>query len=287
MKPIVSIVICVRNGEKYVKGCIESLLNQTLKDYEIILVNDASTDRTLEIIKRFKDHRIKCLSNKECFGIAKSRNIGIKHARGKYIFCTDADCTVNKTWIEEGLSCFAAGCVGVEGKIIYVSENYKPTFSTQFMENRTGGHFMTGSVAYRKDVIEAVGGFNEEIAHFADRDLGIRVTKLGKVCFNENMIAVHPLVIQTPKELIRSASRIESRVYLFKRFGDRVSTSWRVVKPFNLAKILCPGLILVSLFFNRFKSNEDYKLLPFTYLFAVLERLHIWKACAKYRVFLI
>ena len=287
MSPLVSVVICVRNGEKYIKGCINSLLNQTFKDYEIILANDASTDRTLRIINEFRDQRIKVLSNNECLGIAKSRNIGIKHANGKYIFCTDADCTVSKTWIEEGLSCFAAGCVGVEGQLIYVSENYQPTFSTQFMDNKTGGHFMTGNVAYRKDMIKEIGGFNEKINHFADRDLGLRVVKLGKVCFNKNMTAVHPLIIQTPKGLIKSASRIEGRVYLFKRFDDRVSISWRVVNPFNLAKIFFPELTLLTLFSGRFKRNEDYRLLPFTYLYAILERLHIWKACAKYRVFLI
>ena len=285
--PIVSVTICVRNGERTIKGCLDSLLSQTFKDYEIIIVDDASSDRTLEIIGAFQDDRIKCLKNKEWVGIAKSRNIAIKNSVGKYIFCTDADCTVNKMWIEEGLRCFEANYIGVEGSLIYVSENYQPTFSTAFMENRSGRHFMTGNVAYYKDIIEAVGGFNEKINHFTDRDLGLKVTKLGKVCFNKNMIAVHPLVIQTPGRLVRSASHIEGRVYLFKRFGDRVCISWRVVNPFNLAKILCPGLVLLSLFTNRFKSNEDYRLLPFTYLFAVLERFHIWKACVKYRVFLI
>jgi glycosyltransferase involved in cell wall biosynthesis len=285
--PLVSVAICVRNEERHIKGCVDSLLRQTFRDFELILVDDGSSDRTLEIINAFKDNRIKCFKNKECLGIAKSRNIAIKHSTGKYIFCTDADCTVNETWIEEGLRCFETGCLGIEGKLVYVSPNYEPTFSTQFMDNKSGGHFMTASVAYRKDIIEAVGGFNEKINHFADRDLGLKVTKLGKVCFNENMIAVHPLVFQTPKGLIKSASRIEGRVYLFKRFGERVSIEWRLVDPFNLAKIFFPELILVSLVFNKFKQKEDFRLLPFTYLYAVLERLHIWKACVKYRVFLI
>ena len=285
--PIVSIAICVRNGEQHIKGCLDSLLSQTFKDFEIILVDDASSDRTLEIISGFKDDRIKCFKNKECLGIAKSRNIAIKHSVGKYIFCTDADCTVNETWIEEGLHCFKANYIGVEGSLIYVSENYQPTFSTGFIENRNGGHFMTGNVAYQKDIIEAIGGFNEKIKYLADRELGLKVTKFGKVCFNRNMISVHPLVIKTPSLLIRSASRIESRVYLFKKFKDKTCISWRVMSPFNLAKILFPALILLSLFANRFKSREDYKLLPYTYLFALLERFHIWKACVKYKVFLI
>jgi glycosyltransferase involved in cell wall biosynthesis len=287
MRPLVSVVICVRNGEKCVGGCIESLLNQTFRDYEIIIVDDASNDRTVEIINRFKDQRIKCLRNKEWLGIPKSRNIGLKHASGKYLFLTDADCTVSKDWIEEGLSCFADDCVGVEGRIIYVSENYQPAFSDKVMENRNGGQFMTANVAYRKDVIEAVGGLDEKIKFRTDRDLGFRVIKHGKVCFNRNMIAVHPQVILTPRGLISMASAIGDRAYLFRRFGDKALISWRIVNPFNLAKIFVPELILVSLFFNRFRRKRDFDLLPYTYVYAVLERFHLWKACAKYRVFLI
>jgi glycosyltransferase involved in cell wall biosynthesis len=287
MRPLVSVVICVRNGEKCVAGCIESLLNQKFRDYEIVIVDDASNDRTVELISRFKDQRIKCLRNKEWFGIPKSRNIGLKHASGKYIFFTDADCTVSKDWIEEGLSCFADNCVGVEGRIIYVSENYQPAFSDNVMENRAGGKFMTANVAYRRDTIETVGGLDERIMYRTDRDLGFRVMKHGKVCFNKNMIAVHPQVILTPKKLISMASAIGDRAYLFRRFGDKELISWRILTPFNLAKIFAPELILVSLFFNRFRRKEDFELLPYTYVYAVLERLHLWKACATYRVFLI
>ena len=287
MRPLVSVVICVRNGEKCVADCIESLLNQTYGDFEIVMVDDASNDRTVEIIRRFKDQRIKCLRNKEWLGIPKSRNTGLEHAVGKYIFFTDADCTVSKDWIEEGLSCFADDCVGVEGRIIYVSENYQPAFSDNVLENRDGGQFMTANVAYRKEVLTAVGGLNEKIKYRTDRDLGFRIAEHGKVCFNKNMIAVHPQVIVTPKMLIGMATAIEDRAYLFRRFGDKTLIFWRVMNPFNLAKIFAPELILMSLFFRRFKRKEDFKLLPYTYVYAVLERIHFWKACAKERVLLI
>jgi glycosyltransferase involved in cell wall biosynthesis len=287
MRPLVSVVICVRNGEKCVADCIESLLNQTFRDFEIVIVDDASNDRTVEIITGFKDQRIKCLRNKEWFGIPKSRNIGLKRAVGKYIFFTDADCTVSEDWIEEGLSCFADDCVGVEGRIIYVSENYQPAYSDYVLENRYGGQFMTANVAYRKDILEAVGGLNEKINYRTDRELGFRISKHGKVCFNKNMIAVHPQVTLTPKGLIDMARGIEDRAYLFRRFGDKELISWRIMTPFNLAKIFAPELILASLFFRRFRRKEDFKLLPYTYIYAVLERLHFWKACAKEKVFLI
>jgi GT2 family glycosyltransferase len=177
--------------------------------------------------------------------------------------------------------------VGVEGRIIYVAASYRPTFSDNVQENTNGGQFMTGNVAYRKNAIEAVGGFDERIVYLADRDIGLRTKKHGRICFNANMIAFHPQVILTPSRYVKLAPRIENRVYLFKRFGEKESFLWRIVSPFDLAKIFFPELVLADLFFGRFKKKEDFKLLPYTYVYAVLERLHLWKTCAKERVFLI
>ena len=75
----VSIVVPVKDGEKCVGRCIDSILNQTFKDFELIMVNDASKDRTAEIIKKFqdKDNRIKYVKNDKWHGIAGSRNSGI------------------------------------------------------------------------------------------------------------------------------------------------------------------------------------------------------------------
>jgi glycosyltransferase involved in cell wall biosynthesis len=287
MTPIVSVVICVKNGEKTIEKCLESLINQTFKDFEIILVDDYSTDTTSKIINGFKDERIKCYKNREWFGIAKSRNIGMRHAVGKYVFCTDADCTVSKDWISEGLNCFAEDCIGVEGRIIYVSETYQPAFSDYVMDNKTGGNYMTGNVAYRKDILEAAGGLNELMLYLSDRELGLRIAKKGKICYNKNMIVIHPHVRMTPSRLFKITAFQEDRVYLYKKLGDRVQIVWRIVNPFNLAKIIFPGLVIVSLFANKFRGKEDYRLVPYTYVSAILERIHIWKACAKYRVFLV
>jgi hypothetical protein len=155
------------------------------------------------------------------------------------------------------------------------------------MEINSGGHYITGCVAYRKDMILAAGAFNEKINYNTDRDLGLKISKFGRVCFNKEMIAIHPLVRKTPLSLLKSASHIESRVYLFKTFRDAEFISGRVVNPFNLATIFFPGSILIMLFIRKFKRREDYALLPFLYPFAVLERIYMWKASVKYRVFLI
>jgi glycosyltransferase involved in cell wall biosynthesis len=88
--PTVTVLMAVYNGEKYIRPTILSILNQTFKDFEFVIVDDASTDSTTEIIKSFEDPRIILHSNNDNLGQTKSLNIGLHLARGKYIARTDA-----------------------------------------------------------------------------------------------------------------------------------------------------------------------------------------------------
>ena len=146
---------------------------------------------------------------------------------------------------------------------------------------------MTGNMVYRRSAIQSVGGFDERYNYLEDRDLALRVLKRGKITFNQNMIVYVQQETLTPKELVQRANHIKNRVYLFKRFGETKVMFWRIVDPWSLAKMFFPPLIFVSLFFNRFKTMNDYKLLPFKYVQIILERLELWKTCAKERIFLI
>lgn len=97
----VSIIVPVYNVEKYLVRCIESLINQTFKNIEIILINDGSTDNSLNIINEYrkKDKRIKLINNKNN-GVSYSRNIGIKQSTGDYIMFVDSDDWIDKDAIK-------------------------------------------------------------------------------------------------------------------------------------------------------------------------------------------
>lgn len=88
--PLVSVVLSVYNGEKYLDEAIKSILNQTYKNFEFIIIDDGSTDKSLEIIKCYDDKRIVLIS-RENRGLIASLNEGIKKAKGKYIARMDAD----------------------------------------------------------------------------------------------------------------------------------------------------------------------------------------------------
>ena len=96
---MISIIINVYNGEKYIGKCLDSVVNQTYKDLEILIVNDGSTDKTLEICKSYKDNRIKIIST-ENKRLALSRNIGIENAKGEYLYFIDSDDFIELDTIE-------------------------------------------------------------------------------------------------------------------------------------------------------------------------------------------
>ncbi len=92
MTPKVSIIVPVYNAENYLSRCLDSLLSQKLKDIEIIAVNDGSTDRSLDLLRKYKkqDSRIVVIDNQNS-GVSSARNTGLSAARGEYIGFVDAD----------------------------------------------------------------------------------------------------------------------------------------------------------------------------------------------------
>ncbi|EKE02185.1 MAG: glycosyl transferase family 2 [uncultured bacterium] len=91
MTPKVSVIMSVYNAEKYLKDSIQSILSQTYKNFEFLIIDDGSTDKSVEIIETFKDARIKLIKNKENLGVSLSRNKALNMAAGEYIVTMDAD----------------------------------------------------------------------------------------------------------------------------------------------------------------------------------------------------
>ena len=99
---IVSVIITVYNVEQYLKQCLDSIIAQTFKNIEIIVVNDCSPDNSIKIIKEYqqKDDRIVLLNLKQNVGLGFARNEGMKIAKGKYITFVDSDDWISKDYVE-------------------------------------------------------------------------------------------------------------------------------------------------------------------------------------------
>lgn len=100
--PKISVIVPVYNVAKYLERCLESILSQSFKDFEIICVNDGSTDNSLEILQQYakKDKRIKIINQKNS-GAGYSRNIGINAALGNYLSFIDADDWIDELFLEK------------------------------------------------------------------------------------------------------------------------------------------------------------------------------------------
>ena len=90
-EPEISIIMSVYNGMPYLRQAVQSILNQTYKHFEIIIVDDASTDDSLRYLKSIKDKRVNLIKNLKNLGLASSLNIALRKARGDYIARMDAD----------------------------------------------------------------------------------------------------------------------------------------------------------------------------------------------------
>jgi glycosyltransferase involved in cell wall biosynthesis len=100
-EPIVTVLMPVYNAEKYLDEALSSILNQTFTAFELLIINDGSSDRSESIIKKYTDKRITHVKNSENLGIVKSLNIGINLSKGKYIARMDADDIAKPTRLQQ------------------------------------------------------------------------------------------------------------------------------------------------------------------------------------------
>ncbi len=288
-KPVVSVISPNYNNAKYIEKFVASILSQSFKDFELLVVDDCSTDDTIARLKKIKDKRLKVLKTPANGDISVARNLGMKHAKGKYIFFTDGDCTADKNWLAKGVETFEKEqCLGVEGKLQYVSKNYKPGFMDNVAENPSGGRYMGANVAYTKKVVDEVGFFDTAMRRMEDRDFALRVLQKGKIVFAKDMVVTHQKYPWTFKKKMKLAREdTKGNITLFKRFKDKNQIFGRIYQPVNLLALFFPPLVLGVLFTKKFNKISDLKVLSWTYAFVVVERFTLWKNVFKERVFLI
>jgi glycosyltransferase involved in cell wall biosynthesis len=192
-KTFISVVMSTNNDEKYIESSIESILSQTFSDFEFIIVNDGSTDKTNEIIETYskKDSRIITLINKDKIGLTKSLIKGIDICRGKYIARQDADDISISTRFEAQVACFndnpRLGLLGTgitrindQSRIL---EKPAVIVSDKVIKQHLdyGNVFAHGSIMMKKKVYFEAGGYNSFFRFAQDLDLWLRIAKISEV----------------------------------------------------------------------------------------------------------
>jgi GT2 family glycosyltransferase len=194
---MVSIIIPNYNGEKFLGSCLESISKQSFKKFEVIIIDNASTDNSIDIIEKYKDILdIYLIKNNENIGFAKAVNMGIKYAKKEYVFLLNNDVKLEFDTIEKLYNCITKklNIFSVQSKMIQyynrdkiddagdeytilgwtckTGNNKSPKL---YIESREIFSACAGAAIYRKSILEQIGLFDENFfAYMEDVDIGYR-----------------------------------------------------------------------------------------------------------------
>jgi len=183
MTPRVTVLMAVHNGEPFVREAVESVLAQTFEDFELLVVDDASTDATADIVAGFTDSRIRVVRNDRNLGQVPSLNLGLPEARGEYIARLDADDACRPTRLERQVAVLdrepSVGLVGTwmdavdeRGRLLgrlqktlddYVDFVYHTLIMRVYVSHP--------SAMYRREPVLRLGGYDETTGPAEDKDL--------------------------------------------------------------------------------------------------------------------
>ncbi|MEJ5309060.1 MAG: glycosyltransferase [Anaerolineae bacterium] len=182
--PEVSVNMSVYNGEVYLKAAVDSVLNQTFSDFELIIVDDGSTDRTAEILAGYTDPRIRVITQTN-HGISYARNQALKASQGDFIAVMDADDESLPTRLERQVAFMRAHPeVGLLGSAAFFRDElagrtweYSPALTDEELRAGfvKGNPFIHTSIMMRRPLLELVGGYNEAFPFLVDYELYTRL----------------------------------------------------------------------------------------------------------------
>ena len=217
--PLLSVLISVYNSEKYIGECISSVLDQSFRDFELVIVNDGSTDSTLDILNSFTDSRIRIFS-KINSGLIDSLNYGISLCQCELIARLDADdvCVFNR--FEVQLDNFHPNDIIVGSNAFLINDKSHVYGVTSFPLNnddilrslqRLDNCIIHPSVIFKKSKLLVAGGFSHDALHAEDFDLWLRMASLGEIkIINEPLIYL--------RKHNNNISRLNTRVQLISSF---------------------------------------------------------------------
>lgn len=258
---MVSIIIPVHNVEKYICRCLNSIINQTYKNIEIILIENNSTDQSFNICKEYekKDNRIRIYKTyKE--GVSAARNIGLDFAQGEYITFCDSDDYYEKEYIYEMLNCIEAEDVDIvtcEYRYIYdnskimqpYKERYRGVITKEefcekiYLNNQIGG-FIWNKI-FKADIIRNIR-FREELKICED-------TKFLMDILNNNNLKLYYLNVCLYNYAIHQESAVNNLKNLInnKNQSEYTSTYKLIIKENNFNKeiydYICASIVILAI----------------------------------------
>ncbi len=240
--PLVSICVPVYNDEKFIKYAIESVINQTYQNWELNIIENCSTDGTLEVARSYKDHRINVLPNAQHLNIINNWNAALKSANGEYVKLLHSDDVLTPDCIEKEAAIFSSGkyptvalvvcdrnIIDSNGKFI-VRRRYP--FRHGLIKSKSvislnillGTNFIGEPVTglFKKSVFSEIGYFDDSDAHVADLDFWFRILLTGDLYVIPEALALFRISKKT------TTFKLKNRhAELFKSFAKKIHNDKR------------------------------------------------------------
>jgi len=243
-----SILVPAYNEEQSIASCLNSLISVAYDDKEIIVIDDASTDRTVQTVEKFLGKDVILVRREWNGGRAAALNSGLQRATGDVIITTDADTVVPSDWLQRFKSCFEQqGVVAVGGAYQAYNKDNSLVNATSILDQILNGVFRKSLVpnklsgvnsAILRKVLLDLGGFNENSWWSEDSELGWNLKRTGKVVYDPDNV-VNTTYPDT-------WSGIRKRKFYW---GYAMGLKFREQMPFNIKLWLRP-LIFMALFIS-------------------------------------
>jgi glycosyltransferase involved in cell wall biosynthesis len=261
--PMISVLIPIFNGEKYLNHSLESIVNQTFIDFEVLLIDDGSTDGSMSILNEFAHHdkRVRIIS-KTNSGLTDTLNRGLLECRGKWIARMDQDDIASPKRLEQQVRKIESdeAIVLVGSDFVTLDEQtrktkrYKiPSTHEQMVKRleRLRGFFPHSSALIHAETIRRIGGYDPLALFNEDWDLWLRLSECGKIgSVSEPLVIIrkHPLQMTQNSGLImpQGEAFISSTVHLLKRQSTATSVK------FDLDREQIRNLVQVTKGYKRF-----------------------------------
>lgn len=259
--PLVTVLMSVYNAERYVTQAVESILGQTSNNFELLIIDDASTDATLDVLRHYQDDRIRIMQNERNLGLTISLNKGLRGAKGDYVARIDADDFSMPRRLEiQSEFLDAHPQVGLIGSWFYLVNELEgtsrliktPVTSRDLKQQMLyGWDFQHSTIMFRKEVIDKLGPYNSDYILAQDKELYLRVAE-------HYEIATIPIPLVTVR--IISSSLSQSHRLRQKQFEIR-ARSEALSRRLSGASHLCVtiethGRHYAYLGYNAFSAGE-------------------------------
>ncbi len=304
----ISVLMCVFNDSGYLKNAIKSVLNQTWKNFEFIIIDDGSYDNTPDTLSKFSENedRIKVFRKKNT-GLTASLNYGINLCSSPLIARIDADDLWHSNKLEKQMNLMNKfkyiSLIGTSANLIdekdkvYARKTY-PSIHKKLRKNllKKKGHFPHSSVIFRKEVVQSLGGYDENFKRAQDYELWLRVSFKHKIsCINEPLVLIrkhqaqissgtsekkqfydsrkalikHELSFYNPKsyqspdirfeKVFKDAKPLINKIFVLRRNINKIKKAFRELKFNSVAKYSALCLLSPKLLFTYILFGENYK----------------------------